>query len=390
MQSNRSRNISIAPSCDTNVVLSYGDLSHTSGYQTRVLGELEFLDSQAGHNNTLMVFDRHPETFVKTFSSPVPFRVHARSAMLRFYPEMAGISRRMRVRTVHAHNLYSAALALSARRLYRYKVILDYHGRIPEEYVYLGKGGEPSRKVLESLERWAVKNSDHVVAVSEKLREYVLERYRIPESKVSVIPCCADARTFNRDIEERNRQRQRLGLSEKFICTHLGSFFEWYKPELLLQLFDQTRAQIPNAHLLVVSGTTADVQDYLQQRLPPETFTVVSAKHEEVPGLLNAADIGFLLLRASANIKTSSPAKFSEYLNCGLPVLITPDVGDFSDLVAQQSIGQVVQHEFRIDSSLLKKVEFSREEIAANCVRSARHLTWQYHASVWNNLQATL
>ena len=48
--------------------------------------------------------------------------------------------------------------------LYRYKVILDYHGRIPEEYVYLGKGGEPSRKALEGLERWTVTNSDHVVA----------------------------------------------------------------------------------------------------------------------------------------------------------------------------------------------------------------------------------
>src|SRR6202040_1196364 len=125
-----------------NVVLSYGDLSRSSGYQTRVLGELEHLDAQFGFDPFLLVFDRHPEEFATTF----PFRAVARSNMLRFYPEMARLGRQKPIAQVHAPNLYSAALAISARPLYKYNIVLDYHGRIPEEYVSLGKGGESARK----------------------------------------------------------------------------------------------------------------------------------------------------------------------------------------------------------------------------------------------------
>ncbi len=375
---------------ETNVVLSYGDLSHTSGYQTRILGELEFLDCCDGRENTLIVFDRNPDLFSATFSSQVPYKVHPRSAMLRFYPEMARLSRRTRIRAVHAHNLYSAALALSARRLYRYKVILDYHGRIPEEYVYLGKGGEPSRKALEGLERWTVTNADHVVVVSDKLRDYICERYGLPAASISVIPCCADATAFNWDLERRKAQRQSLELNDKFICTHLGSFFEWYEPELLVQLFEQLRSSIPNAHLLVVTGATANVADFLKQRLAPATFSVMSAQHHQVPALLNASDIGFLLLRSSPNIRTSSPAKFSEYLNCGLPVLITPDVGDFSDLVTAHGAGQVVQGGSRLTSTLFSRIQESRAEVAALCLRTGANLTWQAQTDTWKEIQTSL
>jgi glycosyltransferase involved in cell wall biosynthesis len=366
--------------------LSYGDLSYTSGYQTRVLGELEFLDSKAGTDTVLLVFDRHPDSFAHTVSLPVSYRVHARSAMLRFYPEMARIARRAPIRTVHAHNLYSAALALSARRLYGYAVILDYHGRIPEEYVYLGKGGEASRKALERLERWTVTSADQVIAVSYKLRDYLCERYRLPAAKVSVIPCCADAMRFRWDTGRRNAQRRELGLADQFVCTHLGSFFDWYEPELLLQLFEQIRSSIAKAHLLVVTGSAESVRNYLIRRLPAGTFTVLTAQHDDVPALLNASDLGFLLLRASPNIRTSSPAKFSEYLNCGVPVLITPDVGDFSDLVVQRQVGRVVSSNFTIEADFLHAVESSRDHVAARCVQSVSQLTWQGQMSAWQTI----
>src|SRR5262249_26319976 len=156
-------------------------------------------------------------------------------------------------------------------------------------------------------------------------------------------------------------------------CTHLGSFFEWYEPELLLQLFGQIRNHSANAHLFVVTGAADSVSEYLAGHLPAGSFTVMSAKHNEVPALLAASDLGFLLLRSSPNIKTSSPAKFSEYLNCGLPVLITPDVGDFSELIAQTGTGLVVQNGTTIDPGFLSRLESDRNNIAGKCVEAGRH-----------------
>jgi glycosyltransferase involved in cell wall biosynthesis len=360
-----------------NLVLSFGDLSHTSGYRTRVMEELQHLDTQCGLHAHLLLFDRKPEAFTLPAGLDVPFRAKHRSSFYRVYPEIARLSRLAPIRLVHAHNLYSAALALSVRRLYGYRVVLDYHGRIPEEYVYLGKGGERSRSTLERLERWAVQRCDHVLAVSDHLSEYLQEAHSIRPSKVTVIPCCTDSALFRLDASLRDRTRQQLGMAEKLVCTHLGSFFEWYDPELLVVLFRQLVHQVPGrAHLLVITPEAGKAQEFLAGKLPSDTFTVRTANHSEVPALLNASDIGFLLLRASPNIRTSSPVKFAEYLNCGLPVVITPEVGDYSEFVRQNGVGRVLGPDQTLDQGFAAEILSNRKPLADRCSAAAASLTW--------------
>src|SRR5689334_2962119 len=140
-----------------NVVLSYGDLSRAGGYRSRVLGELQVLEGLNGVDPFLLVFDRNPSEFEQSCPLEGPHRALPRSSVFQFYPAIASLAAQNPIGLVHAHNLYSAALALSQRWRYGYKVVLDYHGRIPEEYVFLGKGGAGSRRLLELLERWCVR-----------------------------------------------------------------------------------------------------------------------------------------------------------------------------------------------------------------------------------------
>lgn len=368
-----------------NLVVSFGDLSHSSGYRTRVMEELQHLDTQCGLNTRLLLFDRKPEEFQLTAGMDLPYKARRRSSFYGAYPEIARLSRVAPIRLVHAHNLYSAALALSVRRLYGYKVILDYHGRIPEEYVYLGKGGERSRWALERLERWAVQRSDHVLAVSDRLSQYLQEAHRVPPAKVTVIPCCTDSSLFRGDVGIREQTRKRLGLAQKLVCTHLGSFFEWYQPELLVALFRQVLLQAPGAHLLVVTSEADNARDFLAKRLPGDAFTVRTADHSDVPALLNASDIGFLLLRSSPNIRTSSPVKFAEYLNCGLPVVITPEVGDYSEFVRQNGVGRVLGPDQTLDMGFVSEILSNRRAIAERCSAAAASLTWTAVLPRWKD-----
>ncbi|HVQ63900.1 MAG TPA: glycosyltransferase family 4 protein [Terriglobia bacterium] len=360
-----------------NLVLSVGDLSHSSGYRTRVMEELQHLDTQCGLNPHLLLFDRKPENFSSVAGVDVPYRTQHRSSFYRVYPEIARLSRLAPVRLVHAHNLYSAALALAVRPLYGYRIVLDYHGRIPEEYVYLGKGGERSRRLLERLERWAVQRSDHVLVVSDRLSEYLQTTHNVPPGKLTVIPCCTDSALFRWNAELRAETRQRLGMAEKLVCTHLGSFFEWYDPELLVRLFSQLLHQAPGrAHLLVITAEAEKARNFLEGKLPNDVFTLRTANHSDVPALLNASDVGFLLLRSSPNIRTSSPVKFAEYLSCGLPVAITPDVGDYSELVQQNGVGRVVGQNQTLDQDFVNEILSNREAVAERCCVAAASLTW--------------
>ena len=271
-----------------------------------------------------------------------------------------------------------AALALAARPFYGYRVVLDYHGRIPEEYVFLGKGGEKSRRALELLEKWAVTSADHVIVVSRALGRYLVKQHRVPASKLSVIPCCADADLFYADEDLRQRTRQELGLADRLVCTHLGSFFEWYESEQLVRTFLNLRERYPMAHLLAVTPSMNAAREFLARSLPDDAFTVITAAHERVPALLNASDLGFLLLRPSPNIETSSPAKFAEYLNCGVPVIITGGVGDFSSLVRNKRLGEVLQDSI-VSDKLVQAVLNFRNVVADRSVQGGRELTWQHY-----------
>jgi len=92
---------------------------------------------------------------------------------------------------------------------------------------------------------------------------------------------------------------------------------------------------------------------------------------------LNATDLGFLLLRASPNIETSSPAKFAEYLNSGVPVIITGGVGDFSSLVHHRRLGEVIEKP-AVSDRVIQAVLQSRNDVAERCVEGGRELTWQF------------
>src|SRR2546427_526797 len=102
--------------------------------------------------------------------------------------------------------------------------------------------------------------------------------------------------------------------------------------------------------------------------------------------LLNAFDLGFLLLPSSPNIETSSPVKFAEYLNSGLPVFSTPRIGDFSDFIVKEKIGGVCRPNGEIDLSLLGEIQDRRSEVAARCAAAGKTLTWQAVLPVWQQM----
>src|SRR5689334_18482993 len=98
-----------------NVVLSYGDLSHTSGYRTRILGEFHNIDRHLPLDPFLLVLDRRPEIFERAAPPEIAFRAIPRASVIGCFHELTNLARMKPIRMVHAHNLYSAGLAITAR-----------------------------------------------------------------------------------------------------------------------------------------------------------------------------------------------------------------------------------------------------------------------------------
>jgi glycosyltransferase involved in cell wall biosynthesis len=368
------------------IVLSYGDIFRQSGYRTKVVGELLEYERYGKLQPFLIAFDRDAARLGEMDLGGVQFRAHQRSAVLQYYRDLASLAQRAPIRIVHAHNLYSGALALSARRFYGYKVLVEIHGRIPEEYVILGKGGQLSYWLLKRLEAYVMRGANHIIPISYRLKDYLSAQYQLNPGKLTVIPDCADPSIFRWDPVLRETMRRKLGFEDKFVCVHLGSFFIWYDPELIIKIFQSVRQRVAAAHLLVVTEEVSRTRDFLSRYLAGDLFSVKSAPHAEVPPLLAASDLGFLLLRSTPNIEVSSPAKFSEYLNSGLPVLISPKVGDFSALIENFKTGAIVSDEGDFDLEFVDAVVHNRHDIAVRTMAAGRQLTWDAFRSEWSNI----
>jgi hypothetical protein len=61
-----------------------------------------------------------------------------------------------------------------------------------------------------------------------------------------------------------------------------------------------------------------------------------------MPGHLSAADVGLSFILPAPSKRACSPVKNGEYLACGLPVVTTAGIGDYSELVSGQRVGVVV------------------------------------------------
>jgi glycosyltransferase involved in cell wall biosynthesis len=128
------------------------------------------------------------------------------------------------------------------------------------------------------------------------------------------------------------------------VLVYAGSLAEYHLPDAVARVGALAREHTDAAHLLwVTPDVDAAHRVSRQVGLTPDGFTCLEADHDEIPGLLNAADFGLLLRRRDPVNRAASPTKAAEYLACGLPLLCSAGIGDTSALVRSESLGVVIE-----------------------------------------------
>lgn len=79
-----------------------------------------------------------------------------------------------------------------------------------------------------------------------------------------------------------------------------------------------------------------------------ESAIITSVSNYEVVKYLCASDIAVLLRENVPMNNVAAPTKFAEYILTGLPVIISQNVGDFSNFVIENDLGLVFNNDFSI------------------------------------------
>lgn len=266
-----------------------------------------------------------------------------------------------------------AGIPLAILKKLRFKVSLvtDVHGVVSEEVIALGIYNRNSlfHKLDRYLEKMVITSSNKVIYVSEKMKNY----YKLYNDEAFTIPCFYDEKIFYFDESNREEIRDKLNFKDKIVFVYSGSTLPWQKIEETFKIFAEIKKIEKKAFLLVLSGTDREFfYDFAEKYfIDKNDIYISSLEQNQMKKFLSASDFAFMLRDENLLNDVSSPTKFCEYLACGLPVIISKGVGDFTELVRKNNIGIVVD-DFRInEDELVLLINSDRTVLRGKCISIA-------------------
>ena len=321
------------------VYVSYDGAAEPLG-RSQILAYLRGL--AAGHRITLVSFEKDDVAdnalraeFAALGIAWVPLRYHRRPPVLstaldivRGTRALARIARDDPPALVHVRSDVPALIAHLARRRTRAPMLFDIRGFWADERVEGGlwpRGGLLYR-VARRWERRFYAEAAGVVTLTEASLPQIRAQTGTRDVPVEVIPTCVDHAPFAASADRPGGPH----------AVWSGSVGTWYRLDLAPRL-----AAALGMPLTVLTRQVDEARAALGDH-GAEVRTVAPG---EMAAELHAGDIGLCLIVSSSSKRASAPTRFAEYLAAGMPVAVTPGVGDLDALVAAHDVGVVLRGE---------------------------------------------
>ena len=258
-----------------------------------------------------------------------------------------------------ARSVLATQIAIKLREAKKVKkIIYDGRGAIAAEWKeYHVISDSVMLSQIHDLERSSIIDSDFRIAVSEQLIKHWQQTYHYNLSDHVIIPCTLNAAFLRINLDEPLvlKSRSKLGFNEQdIVLAYSGSVAGWQSFQLLYDFLKPLLSQNLNVKLLFLSDNDINISK-IQREFPGRVIRE-KVSSSEVPDYLMAADYGLLIREITITNKVASPVKFAEYLSCGLSVIISDNLGDYSEFVKQNNCGELYQNIINIKSlSLFEK-----------------------------------
>ncbi len=252
---------------------------------------------------------------------------------------------------IMARGPFATSLALRFKKAGRVQsVIFDARGAYKAELnEYDVVQNEKLKVQIAEIEKNDVLNSDFRLSVSQALVNYWKKEFNYYSNEHIVVPC-----TLSEDfifpvgvpsgefptIEKLKQIKTEIGFAEEdIVIVYSGSSAGWQSFSLVEKLLTEVFETDKNVKLLRLTNHINESSDFLKQF--EDRIKTAWVKPAEVKNYLLAGDYGLLYRENSVTNQVASPVKFAEYLSCGLNVIISENLGDFSEFVRKNKCGVV-------------------------------------------------
>ena len=190
---------------------------------------------------------------------------------------------------------------IAAKRL-GIPLILEINGDLFQEYDMMGiELSKWQWNVVRRINRMLFHRADHVVTVSEPLRQKMLEMWGLPEDKVTAIDNGAHVEDFAAEHDISALQAE-YNLNGEPTAVFVGTFRLWHGLDLVIEAFRKVSQKNPNFRLLLIGdGPQYDeiqrlVNDY---GIADKVVFTGKVAHAEVAPLMKLAQVALVNPRLS-------------------------------------------------------------------------------------------
>lgn len=240
------------------------------------------------------------------------------------------------------------------------------------------------RAIIAKYENCLLENADHIVVVSEVLKEEIIRRKQIPSEKILVLPNGVDPEQFRFDVSSGNIVRNKYKIPHGHVVIGFaGTFGNWHGiPELTKAFKSIAQSEYGVSFFIIGKGA---LQPQMQRELSPyhQVHFTGLVSYSDMPSYFSACDI--LVISNSWNPKDGgcffgSPTKLFEYMSMGRAI-VASDLGQIKEILNDGETALIYRagDDFSLKESIVKLIHDPelRRKIGDNArISAVKKHTW--------------
>jgi hypothetical protein len=256
--------------------------------------------------------------------------------------------------TIHAWCTPAGMMGFILSILTGTKLIIDSYEPHAEAMVENGtwkKNSLPFR-ILFYFEKLQTKRATYLIATTEGMIDYAKSKYNHHKENFYIKPACVDLNAFSLRNVKNSELLKKLKLEKTIVCVYAGKFGGIYLEKEVFDFFkiaenywgDKFRALILSSH------SEEEINQLITaSKLDKKTIVHRFVKHSEIPNYIGLGDFAITPVKPVPTKRFCSPIKDGEYWALGLPIVITNNISDDTNIIESNNIGSILK-EFNSES----------------------------------------
>ena len=197
-------------------------------------------------------------------------------------------------------------------------------------------------------------------------------------------PACVDVAIFNPSKRKNPKLVTELNLANKIVCVYAGKFGGIYLTNEVFAFFHEAEKFWGDKFtvLLLTSQKKEELLEWSKAgKFNPEKMIVRFVPHEHVAEYMGLGDFAITPVKPIPTKKYCTPIKDGEYWGLGLPVVITKNISDDSDIINKYAAGAIINDFSSEDyKKAIEKIDHLLKEDSATLSARIENIAKQFRS----------